>query len=207
MGGGASAPQPQATGSPDAAILAENERLKKEIDAVQKRADSAEASQKAAVAKQSEFEKLNAELESVTKNSDARNERAKALAQAELVSMAKVWRAERTVEECRGIKEVSQARLEFWHDAHETAIVKTKDTAGNHATVSRSREDAAKEAAEAAAAEDAARQRLEEAEAVALEANRQAADFREKERQAHVASFDFASAVASAETAIVDAQQ
>ncbi|CAE7699701.1 unnamed protein product, partial [Symbiodinium microadriaticum] len=43
--------------------------------------------------------------------------------------------------------------------------------------------------------------------AVALEANRQAADFREKERQAHVASFDFASAVASAETAIVDAQQ
>ncbi|CAE7869806.1 unnamed protein product, partial [Symbiodinium microadriaticum] len=84
------------------------------------------------------------ELESVTKNSDARNERAKALAQAELVSMAKVWRAERTVEECRGIKEVSQARLEFWHDAHETAIVKTKDTAGNHATVSRSREDAAK---------------------------------------------------------------
>eukprot|EP00439_Symbiodinium_sp_Y106_P086233 s171_g32.t1 len=61
MGGGASAPQPQATGSPDAAILAENERLKKEIDAAQKRADSAEASQKAAVAKQSEFEKLNAD--------------------------------------------------------------------------------------------------------------------------------------------------
>ncbi|CAE7590014.1 Aldh1a3 [Symbiodinium natans] len=135
------------------------------IDAAQKRVESAEASQKEALAKQSEIQKLNAELEALTKNSDARNERAKALAQAELVNMAKVWRAERAVEQCRGIKEVSQARLEFWRDAHDTAVVKTKDTSDNHLHVSKFREYAVQEATTAAAAEEAARQRLAEAEA------------------------------------------
>eukprot|EP00435_Cladocopium_sp_Y103_P037993 s1603_g10.t1 len=114
-------------GSAGGATAEETQRLKEQIDAAEKRAAKAEQEYKDAVAKHSEVEKQNKELTELAANFGARtrkirkenlgNERAKALAQAELVNMAKVWRAQRAVDECKGKKQVSQDRLEFWQDA------------------------------------------------------------------------------------------
>ncbi|CAJ1337458.1 unnamed protein product, partial [Effrenium voratum] len=193
--------------APDAAITAENQRLKKEIDAALKRAEEAEAKQKEAAAKGEATEKLNAELQDAAKDSNARNERAKALAQAELVNMAKVWRAQRAVEECKGIREVSQARLEFWRDALSTAEAKRQDMETSHSEASRVRDSAAEVAQDAARVAEEAESQLAQAQALMSEALRVAEECRQKEREAYVASFGCDGLLAATSSALSESEQ
>lgn len=194
MGGGAS--------SAGGATAEETQRLKEQIDAAEKRAAKAEQEYKDAVAKHSEVEKQNKELTELAANFGASNERAKALAQAELVNMAKVWRAQRAVDECKGKKQVSQDRLEFWQDALNIAVNKRKDMEFSRSDANRNSVAASQEAQDSSRAAEAAKTQLQEAEAAAAEALRVAEECRRKEKEVFMASFQCDSFLAAAETAI-----
>eukprot|EP00440_Ansanella_granifera_P011513 gb/GFBE01012499.1/.p1 GENE.gb/GFBE01012499.1/~~gb/GFBE01012499.1/.p1 ORF type:complete len:508 (+),score=167.06 gb/GFBE01012499.1/:1-1524(+) len=198
MGGGGSAHAAQAE-----QVQKENDRLKKQLDEYQKKVQDITTAQKEATAKANELTQRNAELEAGSKKiSDATNERAKSLAQQELVNMAKVWRAERAVEQCKGITEVAHARLEFWTDAHEAAQMKVIDmhkTSEEHKKMVTST-DVDQESAQRA--EAAARERLAELQASAAEAHREVAECRTAEREALVDSFSKETELALVEVAL-----
>lgn len=106
-----------------------------------------------------------AEAEAIYAEMQAQTERAKKLAEAELMAMAKIWRAEKDVEQGEGRDEVAREKLEY-HDKALSAAEKARadaEEARSAAEVDRASAEAAVAATKAA--EESARRGADEAQA------------------------------------------